>query len=370
MHIAHIRAAKAALASILLASGVAALSAAQAAEPIQLRAELDRSILPSTPAARETTVVKISVDGLRVEQPEARPPVNLALVIDHSGYTHRIILLSDGQANVGPDTPQALGELGAKLVRERISVSTIGLGLGYDEDLMTRLASKSDGNTYFVRNAADLGGIFGTELGDVLNVVARNVKISARIPEDVRLVRCLGREGVIKGQRVESTINQIYGGQEKFVLVEVEAPAAQDKESREIAIVDITFEDALTQKKGVQNTTAHARFSADPAAVIQSANHKVQADYAEAVIAAANDEAIALTDANKHKEAAVHLRKTADSVRQLGEKYNNASVADIGQRNTVLSDQIAREGIDVEQRKQFKTMNAQKATQQGSSRDK
>ncbi|MDO8545370.1 MAG: VWA domain-containing protein, partial [Opitutaceae bacterium] len=71
-------------------------------------------------------------------------------------YVNRVILLSDGLANVGPSSAEELGRLGASLLKEGISVTTIGLGLGFNEDLMTRLAQRSDGNTYFVEHSSDL----------------------------------------------------------------------------------------------------------------------------------------------------------------------------------------------------------------------
>ena len=92
-------------------------------------------------------------------------------------YINRVILLSDGLANVGPSSPEELGRVGASLMKEGISVTTIGLGLGFNEDLMTRLALRSDGNTYFVEHSNDLPRIFSAELGDVLNVVARRIII-------------------------------------------------------------------------------------------------------------------------------------------------------------------------------------------------
>jgi Ca-activated chloride channel family protein len=52
---------------------------------------------------------------------------------------NRIILLSDGQANVGPSSPSELGELGHSLRKEGISVTTLGLGMDYSEDLMAQL---------------------------------------------------------------------------------------------------------------------------------------------------------------------------------------------------------------------------------------
>src|SRR5262249_42302366 len=57
----------------------------------------------------------------------------------------RVILMSDGQANVGPSSVADLERLGREIGGEGISVTTIGLGLDYNEDLMTRLALVSDG---------------------------------------------------------------------------------------------------------------------------------------------------------------------------------------------------------------------------------
>ena len=99
---------------------------------------------------------------------------------------NRLILLSDGLANVGPQTPHELGRLGTELIRDGISVSTIGLGLGYNEDLMTQLAYKSDGCHYFVENSRDLCRIFDEEFGKVTAAVAQHIKIEIRCEPGIR----------------------------------------------------------------------------------------------------------------------------------------------------------------------------------------
>ncbi|MCA9135024.1 MAG: VWA domain-containing protein, partial [Planctomycetales bacterium] len=71
-------------------------------------------------------------------------------------HVNRVILLSDGLANVGPASPAELEQLGESLIKEGISVSTMGLGLGYNEDLMTRLALASSGNHVFIEDAENL----------------------------------------------------------------------------------------------------------------------------------------------------------------------------------------------------------------------
>ena len=139
-------------------------------------------------------------------------------------YVHRIVLLSDGLANVGPRMPADLGRLGAALIKENISVTTVGVGTDYNEDLMAQLAQKSDGNTYFVESGFDLPRIFSAELGDVLNVVAKKVTVTITLPYNVQPVSIIGREGRIKGNKIELYMNQLYGGQEKYALVEVNIP--------------------------------------------------------------------------------------------------------------------------------------------------
>ena len=66
---------------------------------------------------------------------------------------NRVILLSDGLANVGPSRTSDLSALGRELRRDGLSVTTVGLGDDYNEDLMTALAEASNANYYYVRDA-------------------------------------------------------------------------------------------------------------------------------------------------------------------------------------------------------------------------
>ena len=144
---------------------------------------------------------------------------------------NRVILLSDGRANVGPNSPSELGELGLSLLREGISVTTLGLGLNYNEDLMTKLAVRSNGNHLFIERAEDLVATFHHEFNDVLSVVAQELSIAIRVAEEVRPVRVLGYEADIHGQDISIQLNQLYANQERFVLVEVEVPATPPRQS-------------------------------------------------------------------------------------------------------------------------------------------
>jgi Ca-activated chloride channel family protein len=418
-------------------------------EAVQLRLDLDRTVLPA--GSTEKAVIKIALDGMRLPRPEERPPVNLALVIDRSGsmsgdkiekareaalealsrlaaddilsviaydsdvetlvpaqrvgdgrriaaairsirvdgntalfggvsqgaaevrkhlesrrYIHRVILLSDGQANVGPASPDDLGRLGAALLKEGISVTTVGLGLGFNEDLMTRLAQRSDGNTYFVESSSDLPNIFAGELGDVLNVVARRVVVEVEFPEGVRPLCFVGREGVIRGQKAEVTLNQIYGGQEKFALIEVEVPANHEGATLELATARVTYDDALTNQSTTKNARSSVTFSKRREDVVGSANLKVQNDYAANVIAVTKDRAVELVDARKPAAAAQELRAKAAELQATAATYGNASLAEIGKKQEAEADRLEREGLSNKERKAYREQNAQTRNQQSS----
>jgi Ca-activated chloride channel family protein len=286
--------------------------------------------------------------------------------IEDRRYIHRVILLSDGLANVGPQSPEELGRLGSALVKEGISVTTVGLGLGFNEDLMTRLAQRSDGNTYFVESSDDLPRIFAGELGDVLNVIARRVVVEVEFPEGVRPLNFVGREGVIRGRKAELTLNQLYGGQEKFALIEVEVPSCKAGAELEIASAKLSYENALTQKTAVVRTARKVSFSESRETVVSSANHKVQNDYAANVIADTKDKAVELVDANRREAAAKELRIKAAELKATASTYNNAPMAALAVQQEAEADKLERQGLSNADRKSYRAENAQTKNQQSS----
>jgi Ca-activated chloride channel family protein len=284
---------------------------------------------------------------------------------EDGAYVNRVILLSDGLANVGPSSPEDLGRLGASLMNEGISVTTIGLGLGFNEDLMTRLAQRSDGNTYFVENSADLSRIFAAELGDVLNVVARRVVIEVEFPEGVRPLSFVGRDGVVRGQRAEFVLNQLYGGQEKYALIEVEvSPSSSGEMQREIARARVQYEDAVNQKAATLSAIRQVQFSRSTAAVIASANHQVQSDYAANVMALAKDEAVVLVDSNRRDAAAAVLREKSAALKQMAAVYGNAAVGKVAAAAAPEADRLEKEGLGNAERKVYRAESAQARSQQ------
>lgn len=236
---------------------------------------------------------------------------------------NRIILLSDGIANVGPSSPQELGRLGAKLLKEGISVTTLGLGLGYNEDLMTQLANNSDGNHAFIEKATDLARIFKLEFGDLLSVVAQNVEVTIKCADGIQPIRILGREGKIQGQQVSTYLNQLYGNQEKYILLEVEVPASAADTQRNIASIEVNYTNMATKRSERVAKVSTVEFTLSSQKVEDSVDKETMVSTVEQIAVEKNKAAVELRDKGRIKEAEKLLKENAVYLQNEAKKYDS-----------------------------------------------
>lgn len=209
---------------------------------------------------------------------------------------NRVILLSDGLANVGPDSPGELAALGASIIKEGISVTTIGLGLGYNEDLMTQLAQRSDGNSYFAETTKDLTRLFKAEFGDVLSVVAQELVIKVHCADGIRPVRTIGRDADISAGSATAFINQIYSSQQKYLLLEVELPAGHKGKTMDVAKVSVSYANMETKTTDTLSSTIAARFTDSEEKVADSVNRDAMIATVTQLATEKNDLAVVLRD--------------------------------------------------------------------------
>ncbi|MEL7049041.1 MAG: VWA domain-containing protein [Pseudomonadota bacterium] len=210
---------------------------------------------------------------------------------------NRVILLSDGMANVGPSKPHQLSKLGQTLAQDGISVSTVGLGLNYNEDLMQQLALASDGNHSFAENADDLTRIFNAEFGDALENVAQDIEIIIETRRGFKPTRILGPVGDIDGNRVRVSLNKLGSGSDRFLIVELEAEAlASGATDEDVASVKISYMDLESQARQTVRQAISARRSSSRKEIEASADDTILAKVAGHRSTIAESEAIQLRD--------------------------------------------------------------------------
>ena len=434
--------------AVLVTAAMAMPSGLQAA-----RVKLDVSMAKPTLLAekKQTTFVKVGLTGFKIDSEKARPPVNVALVLDKSGsmsgekiakakqaacfavrrldrqdivsvvvydstvrvlvpatklddkdavcrkineinsggstalfagvskgaaelrkfidrdHVNRVILLSDGLANVGPETPSALGELGSSLIKEGISVSTLGLGLGYNEDLMTKLARNSDGNHIFIEKADDLAKVFNFEFDGVLSVVAQELTVSIKVGRGIRPVRVLCREAEIARRQVVVQMNQLYSEQEKYVILEVEIPATEAGRNREVATVDVSYANMATKTTDRLSGTVSVNFDPSEDVVEKKINAAVMADCVLQVANEQNMLAVVLRDKGEIEEARRVLKGNAKYLRENAKRYRSEKLDLYGVDNDKQADSLEGKKWG-ESRKMMREMQHSAGTQMPSFR--
>jgi Ca-activated chloride channel family protein len=120
-------------------------------------------------------------DGLRLGFEQANQAYR-------SGATNRVIILTDGVANVGDtDAQRILDEVG-DFAKSGIGITCIGVGMGnFNDVLLEQIADKSNGNYAYVDNMEESRRLFVDELTSTVQTIGRNGKVQVDFNTDVVL---------------------------------------------------------------------------------------------------------------------------------------------------------------------------------------
>ncbi len=159
-----------------------------------------RVILPPTPGSDHATIVA-AIDELHTEgstNVEAGLRLGYELVGRQAlgAGINRVVLCSDGVANTGATTAEAILRQVSQEAARGITLTTIGVGMGdYNDALMEQLADKGNGNYAYVDDRAEARRVLVDHLTGTLQVIAKDVKIQVELdPTAVARYRLLGYE--------------------------------------------------------------------------------------------------------------------------------------------------------------------------------
>jgi Ca-activated chloride channel family protein len=177
---------------------------------------------------------------------------------------NRLILLSDGQPTVGITSAGGLTRLVQKFHADGTTVTSIGVGLDFNEDLMQRLAEVGGGSYANIQNTTALASIFERDLKQAGTTVARDVTLSLNLPNGVRFGEVLGRPASVVGNAVSVSLPDFSAGQvEKLVVrVSVQAPDAVNQ-ALDVANIKLDYRDVLAEHAADANLKLAALVTPD-----------------------------------------------------------------------------------------------------------
>ncbi len=159
-----------------------------------------RVVLEPTSIERENGIVaaieQLCPGGSTNAEEGLRLGYDMAQQHFEKGKINRIILCSDGVANVGRTSAEDFLKWIKKHADQGITLTTVGFGMGnFNDILMEKLGDKGNGHYAYVDNLPEARRIFVENLTGTLQVIARDVKIQVDFnPEVVRSYRLLGYE--------------------------------------------------------------------------------------------------------------------------------------------------------------------------------
>jgi Ca-activated chloride channel family protein len=259
---------------------------------------------------------------------------------------------------VGPRLPKDFAELGRKLLAEGISVSTIGLGADYNEDLMLQLARAADGNHAFASAPTDLIQIFNREFDDVLASCAQMVAIDVELGPGVQAVRALSRDGTIEGAHARFQLAQVYAATEHYVLIEVAFDTVATAEEREVGVVRVAYTAPDSGARQTLEAPIRARFGASEADAAANTDKTVMASVIEQSARERAARAVALRDQGRTEEARALLSQNAREIDAYVASNPSAPLSDMSKQYNGMLMMLAKPSQWNEQRKMMRQMDS------------
>jgi Ca-activated chloride channel family protein len=228
---------------------------------------------------------------------------------------NRVILLSDGLANVGPSSTSDLKALGRSLSRQGISVSTIGVGDDYNEDLMAGLAEASDANYYYVKDAEKLPEIFAKELGGLQAVTARQVEVVITCADGIEPLDLIGRPEKFVDRKTTVEFSSFASGQNRYLFLRCRVKANDAVTQVDLASVKVTYRDEINgSQEASAEQTVRVGVARSEKEAANAVNQTVAAERELQLNALAKDQAMSDADAGHDREAAESLRANAQKL--------------------------------------------------------
>ncbi len=261
-----------------------------------------------------------------------------AMAAPNTHSIRRVVLISDGNATVGTTSTDMIAMLGEKAGDRSVQITSIGVGLDYNEHALNQLAIRSSGRLYHMTDSKNLPEIIQSEMALLKSTRAANAKIAIVPAPGVQLLGVEGARGVMMGNNIEVPLGSMFAGQHREFVVRARLNAPTEG-SHPIASVRLVFADP-TEGNLERIQEAVARFDVVGDAVLASSKKNSKAHGVLAMLDAGKTTQMAAADIDgdrfgdaekKLEEAERNLRQAAAQATSKADKVRlESSAAKVG----------------------------------------
>ncbi len=194
--------------------------------------------------------------------------------VSSAGYVNRALLFTDGEPTAGTkDFASIVGQVAEQKSRG-ITITALGFGMEYNEELLAAIAKRSGGNYYYITRPELIPEIFRKELETLMNVVARNVKMRVRMSRWVQVRQIYNKLPTFGHRCAEVTLADLERGQTQTAIVEIELGARPGGKYR-VAKVEVDYDDCVTARTELSVGDVVIDFTTDDSLIASGANAQV-----------------------------------------------------------------------------------------------
>ena len=148
----------------------------------------------------------------------------------------RCVVVTDGQANIGPSSPEGLAEAARELRRRGVVTTTLGIGVDFQEELLGVMSRAGGGQFYYVQRAEQLDAVLQAEIGEAMEVIAHGVTLQLCPSPGVDLQLMSDFPSEWTGTHLAVEVGDLISGQQLDLLVGVQLPAAAMGEAASVEV--------------------------------------------------------------------------------------------------------------------------------------
>lgn len=250
--------------------------------------------------------------------------------------TNRVILLTDGIANEGETNPAKIAQDSLQFNDAGIDLSTIGVGLDLNKDLLRELAKSGRGLFHFVADSQDIEKVFLDEVQSLVSPVASSPNVDIDYDADLELVQLYGYEPRFHAGGLSLKLDNMNQGLTQVVLLRFKLARGRWDNSRPSVRIRFTYYDLEQEQPVVKTQTAFLTLS-DGRPLDLLKDNEVGKNYTIALLAQAIRDMAAASEAQRYQDA---------------EKLLTAAIAKTYQRYPNLEDEDIKRTLMIAQKYQ------------------
>ncbi|MBV9850394.1 MAG: VWA domain-containing protein [Armatimonadetes bacterium] len=248
---------------------------------------------------------------------------------------NRVLLLTDGEPTAGTKDFQSIVGQVAEQKGRGISVTALGFGPDYNEELAAGIARRSGGNYYYIARPELIPEVFRRELDSLMRITARNLRLRVTVPRGVVVRQVYGQTPTFGPRTAEVALIDVERESGLSSVWELEL-SPRPAGTYRVAQAELVYDDAATGRLERLTADAVMDFTTDRSAVAAGVNARVQAQVEIARAARALDKTM------------LNMRTQRMDVTQAMQELNRTKTLMLDQGRLAQAQQITQAIQDIQ----------------------